>query len=53
MPFELPIEELNRKKKTSELTENELLELDNLQKKCLKLEEQLKNSNQRFSTLES
>ena len=53
MPFKLSIEELNRKKKTSALTEDDLLELDNLQKKCFKLEEQLQNSNQRLNTLES
>ena len=53
MLIELSIEELNRKKKTSELTEDDLLELDNLQKKCFKLEEQLQNSNQRLNTLES
>ena len=53
MPFEFTIEELNRKKKTSALTEDDLLELDNLQKKCLKLEEQLQNLNQRLNTLKS
>ena len=35
------------------MTEEEQLELDNCEKKCLKLEEQLQNLNQRLDTLKS